>query len=317
MSRCVVSPVQARGVFFVAWLPAFAFVFQIMAGAASAAPLYTLSSGNSSVSVDVGSQTGIYNWTVDGQNQLNQQWFWYRIGNSGPAASIDTISAPTASLLTASILSTTYANAQFSVSVLYSLVGGAPGSGTSDLSEQISIQNLTGSALSFDFFQYADFNLGGTPNNDTGQLDKNGKKYGGVTQYNSPGCRVSENVDAAVSQPANYGEIGTGSGASSTILNLLKNSGFTHLNDQNSTPPGGGNVNWGLEWDANIAPGGTFIISKDLNIEGVVGVTPVPEPTAWTFVWMGLLSYGFCKFRPGHPIGKVKFARVDPSVWNL
>ena len=225
-------------------------------------------------------------------------------GNSGPAASIDTISAPTASLLTASILSTTYANAQFSVNVLYSLVGGAPGSGTSDLSEQISIQNLTRSALSFDFFQYADFNLGGTPNNDTGQLDQNGKKYGGVTQYNSPGCRVSENVDAAVSQPANYGEIGTGSGASSTILNLLKNSGFTHLNDQNNTPPGGGNVNWGLEWDANIAPGGTFIISKDLNIEGVVGVAPVPEPAAWSLYCWDCSRAVFANF--GRVAGLVK-----------
>ncbi|MGH7993003.1 MAG: hypothetical protein ACREDQ_05770 [Limisphaerales bacterium] len=275
----------------------------MIVGTASAAPLYTLSSGNSSASIDVESQTGMYNWMVDGQNQLNQQWFWYRTANSGPAASIDTISSPTASLLTACILSTTYANAQFSVNVLYSLVGGAPGSGTSDLSEQISIQNLTRSTLSFDFFQYADFNLGGTPNNDTGQLDQNGKKYGGVTQYNSPGCRVSENVDAAVSQPANFGQIGTGSGASSTILNLLKNSGFTHLNDQNNTPPGGGNVNWGLEWDANIAPGGTYIISKDLNIEGVAGVAPVPEPAAGTFVLMGLLSYSFCKYRPGRRIG--------------
>ncbi len=161
-----------------------------MVGTASATPIYTLSSGNSSVSINVGSQTGMYNWTVDGQNQLNQQWFWYRIGNSGPAASIDTISSPTASLLTAGILSTTYANARFSVNVLYSLVGGAPGSGASDLSEQILIHNLTGSTLSFDFFQYADFNLGGTPNNDTGQLDQNGKKYGGSPSITVPvaGC---------------------------------------------------------------------------------------------------------------------------------
>jgi len=250
------------------------FLVLVFAGMAHATPIYTLTSGNSSVTIDAGSQAGMDNWTVDGQNQLNQQWFWYRIGNSGPAASIDTIGAPTANLLSASILNTTYANSQFSINVLYSLVGGALGSGTSDLSEQISIQNLTGSALTFDFFQYADFNLGGTSNNDTGQLDKSGKKYGGVTQYNSPGCMVSENVDAAVSQPASSGEIGTGSGATSTILNLFKSAGFGHLNDQNNTPPGGGNVNWGLEWDANIAPGGTFIISKDLNI---VGVLPVPR----------------------------------------
>jgi hypothetical protein len=274
------------------------------AGAAGATPIYTLSSGNSSVSIDVGSQTGMYNWTVDGQNQLNQQWFWYRTASSGPAASLDTIGVPTVNPLSPSLLSTTYASSRFSVNVLYSLVGGDPGSGASDLSEQISIHNLTQSSLTFDFFQYADFNLGGTPNNDTGQLDPNGRKYSGVTQYNSPGCRVSENVDTAVSQSANYGQIGTGSGASSTILNLLNKSSFTHLNDQNSTPPGGGNINWGLEWDANIAPGGTFIISKDLNIVGVVPVTtPVPEPGAWSFVLLGLFSYGLYKYRPGRRIG--------------
>jgi len=278
------------------------FLVLAFADTANATPIYTLSSGNSSVTIDAGSQVGMNNWTVDGQNQLNQQWFWYRTGNTGPAASVDTISAPTANQLTASILNTTYANSQFSINVLYSLIGGAPGSGTSDLSEQISIQNLTGSALSFDFFQYADFNLGGTPNNDTGQLDKNGRKYGGVTQFNSPGCRVSENVDSAVSQPATYGQIGTGSGATSTILNLLNSSGFTHLNDQNSTPSGGGNVNWGLEWDANIAPGGTFLISKDMNIAGVAPVS-TPEPGAWGFVLLGLLSYGWCTYRPGRRVG--------------
>ncbi|HLX96513.1 MAG TPA: hypothetical protein VKU37_12280 [Verrucomicrobiae bacterium] len=287
------------------WLAAVSgFLVLALAGMANATPVYTLSSGNSSVTIDAGSQAGMDNWTVDGQNQLNQQWFWYRIGSTGPAASINTISAPTANQLSPSILNTTYANAQFSVTVLYSLIGGASGSGTSDLSEQISIQNLTGSRLTFDFFQYADFNLGGTPNNDTGQLDKNGNKYGGVTQYNSPGCRVSENVDAAVSQPASYGQIGTGSGATSSILNLFGNSGFGHLNDQNNTPYGGGNVNWGLEWDANIAPGGTLIISKDLNIVGVVPVTtPVPEPGAWSFVLLGLFSYGLYKYRLGRRIG--------------
>ncbi|MGA9777424.1 MAG: PEP-CTERM sorting domain-containing protein [Verrucomicrobiia bacterium] len=110
-------------------------------------------------------------------------------------------------------------------------------------------------------------------------------------------------MDAAINQPANYGEIGTGSGAASTILKLFKSSSFGHLNDQNNTPPGGGNIDWGLEWDAKIAPGGTFIISKDLNLVGVVGVVPVPEPTAWTFVLMGLLSCGFYTYRPGRRIG--------------
>jgi hypothetical protein len=296
MRRCNNSPIGGRRGVFLLCLATFTLIFQIAVGTASA-QIYTLSSGNSSVTINDESSAGIDNWTVDGQNQLNQQWFWYRTSNSGPASPLDALGTPTATWLSPdSILSITYANAQFSVTVLCSLVGGTLGSGASDLSEQISIKNLGTSKLSLDFFQYADFNLGGTPNNDTGQLDKMGSKYNGVVQYNSPGCMVAENVDTAVSQAASYGEIGTGSGATSTILNSFANSGFTHLNDQNDGPPGGANINWGLEWDASIAGGGTYIISKDLNISGVVPVT-VPEPSTWSLILLGMISGGMCRFR--------------------
>src|SRR5215831_17891253 len=102
-----------------------------LSASASAAPVTILTSGNSSISIDSGTQAGMNNWTVDGQNQLNQQWFWYRIGSSGPEASIDTIGAPVLNLLSPSVLTATYMNAQFKVSILYSLVGGAVGSGAS------------------------------------------------------------------------------------------------------------------------------------------------------------------------------------------
>jgi len=54
-------------------------------------PIYTLQDGNSLVTVDVGSQAGVTGWTVDGVDNLRQQWFWYRVGSSSEA-SIDTIS---------------------------------------------------------------------------------------------------------------------------------------------------------------------------------------------------------------------------------
>ena len=296
MNRINVRPLDwGRGVFGGA-LAVAGLIFSFVVGTASA-QIYTLSSGNSSVSINPYSSAGMESWIVDGQNQLNQQWFWYRTGNSGPVASIDTISAPVVSWLSDySILSITYADSLFSINLLFSLVGGASGSGASDLSEQISIQNLTSSKQTIDFFQYADFNLGGTPNNDTGQLDQSGRMYTGVVQYNSPGCMVSENVDTAVSHPANYAEIGTGSGATSTILNSFGNPSFTHLNDQNDGPPNGGNINWGLEWDTTIAGGGTYIISKDLNLSGVVPV-PVPEPSAGSLILLGVLAGGMWKFR--------------------
>jgi hypothetical protein len=275
------------------------FIFRSCAGLAlcwlasiGQAQILNLSSGNSSVSINDASQTGMYSWVVDGQNQLAKQWFWYRLGSSGPESSIDTLTAtPVVNWFSPSIVQTVYANnySPFSVSILYSLVGGAVGSGASDLSEQISIQNLSTTTLNYHFFQYADFNLGGTPNNDSGQLDSLGRSFGGIIQYNGHGCAVNENVDTAVSRPANHAQIGNGN----TILNSLNDGSATTLND---TTVNTGNINWGLEWDVNIAPGGTLIISKDLNLVGVVPTT-VPEPNAWSLVLLGLLFFGGYQYR--------------------
>ena len=288
MSRCGISTFQGRGGFFWPWLAAFALIFQILVGTATA-QVYTLSSGNSSVVINPDSQTGMNNWTVDGQNQLNQQWFWYRVGSSGGEASIDTIGTPTVVVTSPSILSTTYANSLFSVGVLYSLVGGAPGSGASDVQETVTIQNLTGSTLPFYFFQYAYFNLGGTPNNESGQLYGMSKGYNEVDQT-AGFTGLGEDIDTVVGHAAAYGEVAN----DNSILNSLKSGTPTTLNDNSSAT---GNVNWSLEWVANIAPG-TYIISKDLNISGV------PEPSAWSLILLGLLAGGMWKFR-SKPAGLV------------
>jgi len=288
MSRNVVSPFRGgrvvRGVRFVAFLA----LFQIISGITNATPIYTLLSGNSAVSIDLGSQAGMYNWTVEGQNQLNQQWFWYRVGSSGPEASIDTIGLPAVQTYGTSILDTTYTASKFTLAVDYTLTGGAVGSGASDLAETIVIQNLTGSTLPFYFFQYADFNLGGTPNNDSGQLDKTSKGFSQVDQTDGF-CHLGENVDTVVSHPATYGEVAN----DNSILSSLNNATPTTLNDNMSTS---GNVKWALEWVANIAPGGTYIISKDLNMSGVKLVS-VPEPSTWSLILLGLFASGIWKFR--------------------
>ena len=243
-----------------------------------------LTSGNSTVTIDPATQAGMYNWVVDNQSQLNQQWFWYRIGSSGPEASIDTISAPTLSLLSPGVLSTTYANSQLQVSILYSLVGGSTGSGVSDISEQISIRNISGGSLGFHFFQYADFDLGTSANNDSATADRAGRGYNSIVQSDGF-CRVSENVDTVVSQNANEAQVAT----DNSLLASLNNMTPTLLNDCSSAH---GNVKWALEWDKTITAGGTLIISKDMNIEGVV-----PEPSTLCLVGAALLTFAFRRFQ--------------------
>ncbi len=51
----------------------------------------TLADGNSSALVDVGSTAGMYNWTVDGVNQLAQQWFWYRTDSVSGESALSTL----------------------------------------------------------------------------------------------------------------------------------------------------------------------------------------------------------------------------------
>src|SRR5258705_13181003 len=57
----------------------------------SEATVTTLTHLNSSVQVDSDSPAGMFNWTVDGFNPLQQQWFWCRIGNN-PEAPINSLS---------------------------------------------------------------------------------------------------------------------------------------------------------------------------------------------------------------------------------
>jgi hypothetical protein len=82
----------------------------------------TLTDGNTTAIVDPYSSAGMKYWSVNGQNQLNQQWFWYRI-DGGAQQSIDTIGAPTL-VTNANTLTTTYANPNLSVAITYTLNGG-------------------------------------------------------------------------------------------------------------------------------------------------------------------------------------------------
>src|SRR5450759_3648143 len=85
----------------------------------------TITNMNSSVTVDPLSQAGMNNWTVDGVNQMYQQWFWYRIGATGPESAINTIqAAPTIASASGRVIETEYINATLTVDVLYTLTGG-------------------------------------------------------------------------------------------------------------------------------------------------------------------------------------------------
>jgi hypothetical protein len=117
-----------------------------------AAPLakadVTLTDQNTSITIDPNSQAGVKNWTVDGVNNLFQQWFWYRI-NDDPTGqhSVDTIGPPVIlPFLGTRGVDLTYTGAFIKVEVNYDMTGGAPGSFASDLEEVLRITNMSQSA---------------------------------------------------------------------------------------------------------------------------------------------------------------------------
>jgi hypothetical protein len=136
------------------------------------AGLFTLSDKNSVAQYNTSSQAGVYSWKVDGVEQLAQQWFWFRVGNN-PEASLNTLpiaaEGPTDTNFDGSPdnLFTRFAGGGFQVETNFKLQGGAPGSNSSDMTEQIAITNTGNQPLDFHFFQYSDFDLNGTPGGDT------------------------------------------------------------------------------------------------------------------------------------------------------
>lgn len=241
-------------------VPLLIFLFAMCLAVSPPASAALLSDGNSTAQVDPTSQAGMWDWAVDGHHLLYQQWFWYRIGNTGPEASIDTISAPTINQAAPNTLTLDYANANITLTIEYTLLGGAPWSFTADIGESIRIGNPGTSPLNIHFFQYSDFDL--RTNQDEVDIDPSLRFV--TQQASAHDYFLSETTE---SPRPNHGEANT----FAATRNSLNDPNPTTLNDQLSAT---GDVIWAFEWDTTIAGGGSFLISKDKLLSSV------PEPAA-------------------------------------
>jgi len=249
--------------------------------AAEAAPVL-LEDGNSSLIIDPTSPfAGAFDWRVDGLNQLKRQWFWYRVGDGGPEASIDTLmQGPNGATDTDfdgfdDTYFTRYFGTDFTLDLRYSLTGGLDGSNSGSIATDILITNTGNSALFFNLFAYSDFDVDGTILNDTLQF----VNANAVQQKD--GQTVLES--AYTPPPAHYE--GTYSGF--TLASLL-DGGPTTLNDLpaiGDPPIGPSDLTWSLQWIRKIDPGQSMPIN--------IGTTlSVPEPSSLALLLGGVMSFG-------------------------
>ncbi len=254
-----------------------AFLGVLTVSLAMEASAATLSDKNSVITLDLGSSAGMTSWSVDGNNQVNQQWFWFRNGTSGPQFDISTINpTPTVSQLNARTLTALYANAQYGVQLTYTLSGGTLGTGNSKLTEQINFYNYSSSSsLDMHLFMYSDFSLGG-PTYANAQNVSIGTGGGDTTVVQKVnGTGLSNNV-AMPFAPANRVEA---EAYPQTYNALTTTSGYSLDNTANNGP---GHITWALEWDSVLAP------NTSLGTISVTDTLQVPEPSAMALVVLGL-----------------------------
>jgi len=225
---------------------------------------YVLTDNGSTARIDADSGAGMYDWVVGNEDQLEKQWFYYRTPNSGAYAQpINAISSSVLNFQSGNKLITTYANSDFSLTISYTLTGGTLGAGSADILESIVVQNTSGSVLPFTLFQYSNFDLLGTPGDDT------------VSFLSWDSVKQNEGlfgIQEGIIQPtATYREAAL-TGAGGTLDNLLNVANY----NLNNVATNSGDVTWAFQWDYNIEAGQALEVYKDKTL-----IAPaIPEPTS-------------------------------------
>ena len=232
------------------------------------AQLFTLTDGNAVVDGDAGNGL-LYNWFTDGVDDLFNQDYYFRVGNN-PEAPIWTAGPAVVTPITANIVNVSYTNAAFRFDITYTLIGGAAGSGTSDIGEIVRVQNLTQGVLNFHLFEYDDFDLNGTAGGDSAML-VNGST---IMQWEANTTAMVGSVP-----PFDHWEIDSWP----NTLAKLNDGVADNLSDAGS-PAGPGDLAFAMQWDRNINAGGTFLMSKNKRIE------VVPEPATMAALGLGVLA---------------------------
>ncbi|MEX0585969.1 MAG: PEP-CTERM sorting domain-containing protein [Pirellulales bacterium] len=221
------------------------------------------------------------------------QWFWYRVGDAGPERTIDTLTHLESTPLDLNgdglneFLRTRYASpGLFTIQVNYLLNGASAGSNRSNLAEAIQIQNNSNLPLPLHFFQYADFDLNDSSNDDSLVITGTPRN---TAHQTDPIMLVGETV---TTQPPSHFEAGDVD-ALVSIEDRLNDALPTTLADV-SGPLFSLDAAWAFQWDLLIPPGQSHLISK---LKDIRPGPNIPEPGSLALVLGGLATMAIARRR--------------------
>lgn len=246
----------------------------------SAASPIVLQDNNSSLTINPTTPSGAFDWLVDGVNQLKRQGFFYRVGTSGPEQALDTLTQGPMGATDTNFdgqfdtFFVRYLGSGFNIELTYTLSGGLSGSQASNLSEQIKINNTSGSALNIDLFKYSDYDLDGSAFGDTVEF----------VNANTIHQRDGQSFMESVTTPSALNREASLDG--STLFKLIDPFNPDNLSNTPSVGApvfGPSDVVWALQWSEKVDPNSSFIL-------GISNSVMVPEPASIALALMGMAT---------------------------
>jgi hypothetical protein len=246
-------------------------------GAPALAAITILADGNTEARIeDSGSLAGMNTWSIDRINNLSLQGFWFRTQGMTREQNIGTL-ALTGTVVTDTntfsdprpdTLALRYSGPGFTIEPSWSVRGGSPGDSRSDIAETIAIRNTSSVPLAISFFQYSDFDLGGTVADQSVEILGFGNNTARQTDV---GFVAQETV--VTPRPSRF-EVGF----FPSILNRLNDANTDDLQNV-AGPLGPGDLTWAYQWDFVIPANSSALISKNKQI--------VPAPGAVALIMLG------------------------------